>query len=350
MAVIVDIATALPKNIHTQAEVTEALADRLASSDSQRTVLNRIHGATGVDTRHFALPISDYSELASFTESNALFAEHAMALAAQATSTALENAGLKADEVDHIFFTTVTGIAAPSLDVMLVSALGFRSDVRRTPSFGLGCAAGAAGIARVADYLAGHPDDVALVISVELCSLTIQWQDSSMANFIGTGLFGDGAATVVMVGENHKLAASGIKVLASRSALYPQSETMIGWKIGSTGLSLMLEAGVPSLIADNFATDVDVFMQSQNKSRSDIDLWVAHPGGPKILDAFSESLALDKSALESSWKVLSQCGNMSSAAVLHVLFDQKNQQPGTTGLLFALGPGVSAELVLLEWQ
>jgi len=210
--------------------------------------------------------------------------------------------------------------------------------------------AGAAGIARVADYLAGHPDEVALVVSVELCSLTIQWQDRSMANFIGTGIFGDGAATVVMVGEKHPLAKGGIEVVSSRSALYPESEEMIGWKIGSTGFTLMLEAGVPNLIETNFAQDVNAFLGSHALTPDDVDVWIAHPGGPKILDAFSDALGLQNKELDSSWAVLAKAGNMSSAAVLHVLFDVQKQPAGSTGLLFAMGPGVSCELVLLRWS
>lgn len=350
MSYILEIATALPKNIHTQAEVTSHLANRLAASDSDRAVLERIHSSARVRQRHFALPIKEYENLSSFTESNKLFSEHALALAEEATSKALKAAGIKASEVDHIFFTTVTGIAAPSLDVMLISRLGFRSDVRRTPSFGLGCVAGAAGLARVADYLVGHPNDVALVISVELCSLTIQWQDRSMANYVGTGIFGDGAATVVMVGENHPGTKTGVKVLASQSALYPETQDMIGWKIGSSGLSLMLEAGVPDLISKHFGPDVDAFLLKNGLNRSDVDLWIAHPGGPKILDAFSQSLDLAEGALASSWAVLEKAGNMSSAAVLHVMSEVRNQPAGSIGLLFAMGPGVTCELVLLRWS
>jgi alkylresorcinol/alkylpyrone synthase len=348
-AQIVGIGTALPSNVHTQAEVTQMLAPRLAPTAGSRAVLERIHQATGIQQRHFALPINDYALLEDFTQSNTLFVEHALALAVQATRQALDDAGVSVDEVDHLFFTTVTGIGAPSLDVMLAAEMGFRKDIRRIPSFGLGCVAGAAGLARVNDYLAGHPTAVALVVSVELCSLTVQWDDRSMANFVGTGIFGDGAASVVLVGEGHSLATDAIEVSATRSALYPQTEDMIGWKIGASGLSLMLEAGVPEAIEQHFAADVDELLSSQNLTRSDVDVWLAHPGGPRILEAFTESLHLPPEALASSWEIMAQAGNMSSAAVLHVLAAERSQPVGTRGLLFALGPGMSAELVLLEW-
>lgn len=350
MARIIGIATDLPQNVHRQSDVTEMLATRLAASKADRAVLERVHTAARVQQRHFALPIEQYEDLNSFSESNAMFAKHALALAENATRRALAVAGVLASDVDHVFFTTVTGVGAPSLDVLLGAKLGFRSDIRRTPSFGLGCAAGAAGIARVADYLAGHPNHVALVVSVELCSLTLQWQDRSMANFVGTGIFGDGAATLVMVGEAHPLADGGIKVLASRSILYPSSQEMIGWKIGSSGFTLMLEAGVPDLISSQFSEDVSSFLAAEGIEQNDIDVWIAHPGGPKILEAFAGSLSLNEGALASSWGVLAKAGNMSSAAVLHVLFDEQQQTIGSKGLLFAMGPGVSCELVLLEWM
>ena len=349
VAVIVEVGTALPVHVHAQAEITEVLAKTLAPTDSARAVLKRIHEATQVKQRHFVMPISEYESVDSFSKGNLLFAEHALALAMQATQLALDKAGLVAEQVDHLFFTTVTGIGAPAIDVLLASRMGFRSDLKRIPSFGLGCAGGAAGIARVADYLLGHPNGVALVVSVELCSLTIQWEDHSMANFVGTGIFGDGAATVVMVGNNHILASRGITVNSSKSSLYPETQEMIGWRIGTSGLSLMLEAGVPEIIEQHFAKDVDSLLEANELSRGDIDVWVAHPGGPKILEGFSSALGLKRGALAASWAVMARAGNMSSAAVLHVLADVFKQPKSSRGLLFALGPGVTVELVLLEW-
>ena len=297
----------------------------------------------------FVLPISEYTDIDSFTMANELFAQHAITLVEDSTRRALDNAGLNADEVDHLFFTTVTGVGAPALDVLLAARMGFRTDLKRIPSFGLGCAGGAAGIARVSDYLVGDPKAVALVVSVELCSLTIQWEDRSMANYVGTGIFGDGAAAVVMVGSEHPKALTGIRVRGTRSTLYSDTESLIGWKIGASGLSLMLEAGVPEMIIEHFAGEVDLLLSQQGLSRDDIDVWIAHPGGPKILEAFASSLELSDADFAASWDVMARAGNMSSAAVLHVLNDIYQQPPKSLGLLFAVGPGVSLELVLLEW-
>jgi alkylresorcinol/alkylpyrone synthase len=354
MARILSVAPALPAHEHAQDEITAALAAGMAEDDRTRAVMERIHAASGIRTRHLALPLDQYRGLSGFTETNELFVEHALPLAQRAVRDALAQAGLGVDHVDHLFFTTVTGLGAPSLDALLATSMGFRPDLRRVPSFGLGCVAGAAGIARVADYLAGHPRGVALLVSVELCSLTLQWDDHSMANVVGTGIFGDGAAAVVMVGDDHPLATQRStalpSVVSSRSALYPDSAEMIGWQIGSAGFRLMLAAGVPALIGGHFAEGVDALLADRGWQRGDIDVWIAHPGGPRVLESFAGSLELPPAALDISWGVMERTGNMSSAAVLHVLAAVGERAAGDRALLFALGPGVTAELVLLEWS
>jgi alkylresorcinol/alkylpyrone synthase len=348
MAHIAAVDVALPARVYTQAQVTAELVGRLAPDDATKTVIERVHQATGVATRHLALPLEDYAGLESFTEANELYAQHALPLVVDSATAALDKAGLVPEDVDMVFFTTVTGLGAPSLDVALHKALGLRQDVKRIPSFGLGCVAGASGIARVADYLAGHKTGVALVVCVELCSLTIQWDDTAMANIVGTGLFGDGAAVAVMTGVNHPQ-ARGPRVAGSQSSLYPDSEEMIGWRIGSTGFRLMLQAGVPAMIDGHFKSDVGRFLDSLGKTTDDVTAWLAHPGGPRILESFSEVLQLDPGDLSTSWDVMASVGNLSSAAVLHVLAKEMEQPAGTLGLLFALGPGISTELVALEW-
>ncbi len=354
MAHILAVAPVLPEHAVTQQQITAELAEGMTDDPVARAVIHRIHSASGIDTRHLALPLAQYRAIEGFTASNALFAELALPLATRAVEAALAEAGLVVGDVDHLFFTTVTGVGAPSLDAMLATSMGFRSDLRRVPSFGLGCVAGAAGLARVADYLAGHPTGVALLVAVELCSLTLQWDDPSMANVVGTGIFGDGAAAVVMVGDAHPalLAATSprARVVGSRSALYPESAEMIGWRIGAQGFRLMLAAGVPALIDGHFAAAVDELLDEAGWSRADVNDWIAHPGGPRVLESFSAALDLAPAALATSWAVLARAGNMSSAAVLHVLAEGGDRPVGTRGVLFALGPGVTAEIVLLEWS
>jgi alkylresorcinol/alkylpyrone synthase len=351
MSRIAAVAPVLPSFVYSQREITTELAPLITSVPARQAVLERMHAASGIGTRHTALPLERYRELGSFRETNDIFIEVATDLAERALRTALDDAGVPASAVDFILFTSVTGISAPSIDALLVPRVGLRPDVKRLPSYGLGCMGGAAGIARVHDFLEGHPTGVGVLISVELCSLTLQRDDETMANFVATGLFGDGAAAVVMLGEEHPLAA-GPRVVATRSAIYPDTREVIGFNVGGTGFEIVLTPGVAEVIENNFPADVAAFLAETELAVADVDWWVAHPGGPKVLEAFESSLEVPRAAFARSWACLDRVGNLSSAAVLHVLADTlqlDEHEAGSPGLLFALGPGVSAEFVLLEW-
>ena len=210
MTVIAAVGTALGAHAYDQETITSVFGQHVVGDDaSARAVLERLHAHTGVRTRHLALPLEDYPRLDGFTGANDAWLRVGVPLGEDAVRRALALAGLEPSDVDLLMTTTVTGVAAPSLDGRLVQPLGLRPDVKRVPMFGLGCVAGVAGVARVHDYLLGHPDDVAVLLAVELCSLTVQPDDTSVANLVASGLFGDGAAAVVLVGER-RAAALGI--------------------------------------------------------------------------------------------------------------------------------------------
>jgi alkylresorcinol/alkylpyrone synthase len=347
MTRIAAVAPVVPDYCYTQAEITAEVAPMLTHGDSHRAVLERVHGNSRIDTRYTALPLERYRNLGTFTETNELFIQVATDLCARALTTALDQCGLRPAEVDFVIFTSVTGISAPSIDALLIARLGLRQNIKRLPSYGLGCVAGAGGIARVHDYLVGHPDEVGVLLAVELCSLTLQLGDESMANFVASGLFGDGGAAVVMVGDNR--AQQGPTIVDTRSFVYPDSEGVIGFNVGETGFEIVLTAEVAEVIGKHFPSNVASFLADNSRSLSDIHTWFAHPGGPRILEAFADSLRLPDNALALSYESLARVGNLSSASVLHVLAAGFDQPAGSDGLLFAVGPGVSAEFVLLEW-
>jgi alkylresorcinol/alkylpyrone synthase len=227
-----------------------------------------------------------------------------------------------------------------------------KPSVKRTPIFGLGCLAGAAGLARASDALRAFPGDVGVLLSVELCSLTLQRDDASVANLVATGLFGDGAAAVVLAGSARANGAAGPRVLATRSVLYPDTEWVMGWEVVDTGFKVVLSAKVPEVIEARIGADVDAFLSEHRLSRKDIRHWVAHTGGPKVIEAFRRGVGLPEEALERSWRSLREVGNLSSASVLFVLGDfleSRDARAGDLGLLAAMGPGFSAELLLLSW-
>lgn len=347
MTRIAAVAPVLPEHSSSQADITRELAPLISTDPGKRAVLERMHAASGIGTRHTALPLERYRDLGSFGETNDIFIRVATDLAEQALRTALDTAELAANDIDFILFTSVTGFSAPSIDALLVPRLGLRPDVKRLPSFGLGCVAGASGIARVHDYLVGHPDEVGALISVELCSLTLQRADETMANFVATGLFGDGGAAVIMVGSG--IDDAGPRIVDTRSAFYPDTGDVIGWNVKTSGFEIVLTAGVADLIERTFPVGVRSFLADNGLTIADIGCWIAHPGGPRVLEAFAGALGLRREAFAPSWASLDRVGNLSSASVLHVLADVDPQPSGTRGLLFALGPGVSAEFVLLEW-
>jgi alkylresorcinol/alkylpyrone synthase len=357
MSVIASVHGVVPNHRYPQETITAEFSKLVSPDGSQHRVIERIHKATGVHHRNLSLPLDAYKELLGFGSSNNEFIRVGVDLGRQAIEGALENAEVKASEVDMIISTSVTGIAVPSIDSRLIPQLNFRPDIKRLPTFGLGCVAGATGIARVHDYLLGDPDGVAILLSVELCSLTVQRDDLSMPNIVASGLFGDGAAAVVMLGERRALAMglSGPKVLSSRSRIYEASEDAIGWDIKETGFHIVLSAEVPKMIQAQIDADVTEFLADNNLKKTDIAHWICHPGGPKVITAVANALNLSDQQLAVTWQSLANQGNLSSASILHLLQDifygSQDSPPevDSYGLLISMGPGFSTELVLVKW-
>jgi alkylresorcinol/alkylpyrone synthase len=347
---IASVATAFPENYYRQEEILAELAQQWGGSPQALARLEGLSSRTGVAARHLALPKEDYGRVRGFSARNKEYIRVATELGAQALSTALAEAEVDPAQLGHLFFVSVTGVATPSIDARLVNRLRLNPELRRTPIFGLGCVAGAAGLARAADWAKAYPESHVALLAVELCSLTWQDDDLSVPNLIGSSLFGDGAAAVVIAGAS--LPARGPRIVASRSVFYPGTEEVMGWDIGSQGLRIQLSAGVPELVRRHVPVDLDRFLADHGLSRADVQHWVLHTGGPKVLEAFQECLGLSARDLEFSWSQLRNNGNLSSASVLMVLRDvwrERRPAPGERALLMAMGPGFCSEMVLLEW-
>jgi alkylresorcinol/alkylpyrone synthase len=348
---IASVARALPPHYHPQAELSGALQALWAQHrkfNPER--VTALHESVQVKGRHLAIPMADYPALDTFAKRNAVWIREAVRLGEQAVRAAVEKAGLQLSDIDVLCFTSITGLATPSIDARLVNRLGLRPDVKRLPIFGLGCVAGVAGTARLSDLLRGFPKQTAVLLSVELCSLTVQRDDISVSNLIAAGLFGDGAAALVIRGGD--TVGAGPRVVASQSVFYPGTEDVMGWDFLDSGFKVVLSARVPDMVLENVRGNVDAFLASHGLKRSDVKHWVAHTGGPKVLEAFESSLELPPGALARSWASLRSVGNLSSASVLYVLSDlleEKVAQPGDVGLMMAMGPGFCSELVLLRW-
>jgi alkylresorcinol/alkylpyrone synthase len=347
---IAAVASALPENYYEQAVLTRYLQEVFASEPAAARRLPQLHENSQVGGRYLALPLERYQALQSFTDFNRAWLACALDLGERAVTAALERAGLRPQDVDAIYFATVTGLASPSIDARLMNRLPFRPDVARLPLFGLGCVAGAAAVSRAAEFVRGKPDGVALVLTIELCSLSLQRDDRSIANLISTGLFGDGASAAVVVGKDR--ATNGPEIVRTRSVFYPDTEDLMGWDIGAHGFRIVLSPDVPVVARERLPADIDAFLRDSGVARESIRSWVCHPGGPKVLQALQDGTGLSRADLASSWAMLERAGNLSSASVLLVLEDtQQRRTParGSLGVMLAMGPGFCSELLLLRW-
>jgi alkylresorcinol/alkylpyrone synthase len=351
---IVATTMAFPPYYSSQDEVLAALKTYWKMEPENFAVLERLLSRTGVEGRYFSRPVAEYAKLDTWGKANDVWIETAERLGAEAISTLLLETGLPPEKIGSIFSVSITGIACPSIEARLINRLKLPVHIKRTPIFGLGCVAGASGLARAADYVKAYPDQAAILLSVELCSLTWQRDNVSVPNLISSGLFGDGCAAVLVVGAElaAEMGYSGPDIVASQAIFYPDTQDVMGWEISEKGFRIVLSADVPAMVREHLGKNVDDFLATRGLVRGDIGSWIMHTGGPKVLDANAEALGLTREDFTLSWEALRRAGNLSSASVLMVLNDvMREHRPaaGTCSLLIAMGPGFCSEMVLLEW-
>jgi alkylresorcinol/alkylpyrone synthase len=350
MARIVSVGTAVPQHRIAQSEARSFAANFFGAEYPDIERLLGLFDHTEIETRYICQPPEWYTQARSFVEKNEAYIDWSLKLGSEAIANCLDRARVRPEQIDQLIFVSTTGLATPSMDARLIGHLGFGAHTRRTPIWGLGCAGGVAGVAHAHHHLLGQPGALALVVSVELCSLTFHFGDKSKSNLVATALFGDGAAAVLLAGGETDL--SGTEIVDTRTTLWPDSLDVMGWNFETEGMQVVFSRAIPSIVHELGADNLRQFVADNGLSLTDVDRLITHPGGAKVIQAYEEALALTNGKLAGARAVLRDYGNMSSASVLFVLQHelQKKKPPANAwGLMSALGPGFSSELALLRF-
>ncbi|WP_368505820.1 type III polyketide synthase [Alkalihalophilus sp. As8PL] len=362
MPSITSISTYAPPNTFTQDTITEFARELFSENFQSIERLLTVFANGQISERQFAAPIDWFKEDHSLKEKNDLYIELATKYGAEAIKNCLNNRlflkeEVDVKEIDAIILVSSSGMSTPSIDARIMNVLPFSPHTKRIPIWGLGCAGGAAGISRAYEYCRAYPESNVLVVCIELCSLTFQRNDRSKSNLVGTSLFADGIACALVSGDHSSMVHNSNRsvrpvIRQTMSTLMPDSEEVMGWDVKDTGLHVVFSRDIPSIIKNWLKPNVEEFLVRNNLEAGQIDAFVAHPGGKKVLEAYEETLSIPKSMTEVSREVLNKHGNMSSPTVLYVLEQFMNQEmePGSYGLMAALGPGFCSELVLLQWE
>jgi alkylresorcinol/alkylpyrone synthase len=350
MATIASVGTAVPRHVLTREEVRQTCLEIFRDLPDLERLIEVVDHA-GVERRHLCFPPMYYLQPRDFEERNLDYQAQACLLGEEAIRGCLEPAGLDPTDIDHLIFVTTTGLATPSIDALLAHRMKMRPELRRTPIFGVGCAGGVVGLARAATAAEERPGQRVVLLSVELCGQTLQLQDVSRSNLVGAALFGDGAAAVLVTSGGRS--QFGARVVRSASHLFPDSAGVMGWRFHSGGLELRLQQDVPGLVRRELPPLVQMLLEPEGLEIGDIDHYVFHPGGAKVLAAYRTCLGIREEKMEPARRFLHSFGNLSSASVLFILksiFEEATPREGDLGLMLALGPGFAAEQLLLRWS
>lgn len=334
-----------------QEQVKEYAAALFRPSYPQIDRMMSAYDNTGIRTRNFCQPLTYYGRERSFKEQNDDYCRLTLDAAAEAAANCLQQAGISKEQLTDIIFVSSTGLATPSMDAHIINVMRLPQNIRRTPIFGLGCAGGVAGYARACAAALADPEAIVLLITAELCSLTFMRNDFSKSNFIGSGLFADGVAACIFTGDKVTQHNKTNQYIAAQSRIYPDSLDVMGWDFSSDGFKVLFSQDIPSLVSRYIRDDVDHFLAQQGISLEQIRHFIFHPGGTKVLSAYEEALGIDAVQLANTRMVMQENGNMSAPTVLYVLDRLLQQTPEDGyGIMLAMGPGFSSEMVLLEFN
>jgi alkylresorcinol/alkylpyrone synthase len=359
MPKILSVGTSIPKYLIHQETAVEFAKELFEESFKDINRLLTVFQNGQIEKRHFARDAEWFREPHTLEEKNDIYIQEAVACGVESIKSCINNPAkldepVPYEEIEAIFYISTTGMATPSIEARIMNVLPFSPYTKRIPIWGLGCAGGAAGLSRAFEYCKAFPEAKVLVVSVELCSLTFQKNDRSKSNLVGTSLFADGIASVLVAGDEAEISASHVypRILGSQSTLMKDSEDVMGWEVKNEGLYVVFSRDIPAIVTNWLAPNVERFLHAHKKDIDNLDHFVVHPGGKKVLEAYKECLGIDQSKLEVSLKVLKEYGNMSSATILYVLKEimENDAVKGDIGIAAALGPGFSSEILLLEWE
>lgn len=332
-----------------QLKVREFAKEVFTSSFSDIERLLQVFDNTEIETRNLCKPLAWYLQPHTFEEQNREYIRLALEYSVKAIEACVASAGVEKNEITDLVFVSTTGLATPSLDALIINQMRLNPHINRMALFGLGCGGGVSGFAKACTQAKANPRAVVLLVAVELCSLTFLRGDPSKSNFIGSCLFADGAAACLITGDEYRHTPDGgTRFVAAESRLYYDTLDIMGWDFTDHGFKVLFSPGIPSLVAANVREDVTSFLARHELSLSDIRNYIFHPGGKKVLAAYEEALSLETHALQTTREVMAKYGNMSSTTVLYVLERFLHDSKRGYGLMMAMGPGFSSEMVLLD--
>ncbi len=341
---LLSLATAVPPHV---VEQSEAKARAREAFGGKKALFDRLSGVfdnAGIASRHIVAPLDWYMTTHGWHDRNAVYLEAAERLFIEAATTAIERAGLVPDQIEGIVTVSTTGIATPSLEARALSKVGFRSDVRRVPVFGLGCAGGVNGLSIASRLAAAEPGSMWLFVTVETCSISIRLDSDDPAAVVATALFGDGAAAAVVTSGKHSLA----RIRGSAEKIWPDTLRIMGWDVEDPGLAVVFDRAIPPFIAAELEQAVDEMCAKLGTTRAEIDRYCCHPGGVKVIDAIESALHLNQGELNLEREVLRDYGNMSAPTVLFVLERLLERGLPDKVMMTAFGPGFTCAGMLLE--
>jgi alkylresorcinol/alkylpyrone synthase len=346
MAKIISTAKAIPPYKVDREIAKEYTYHHFKSKFSDIDRLVQVFESSRIDSRYFCVPKEWFFTPKCFQEKNDTYIEWATRLSAQASQKCLDSASLTPQDVDYIIFVSTTGLSTPSIDARLINILHMRSDIKRTPIWGLGCVGGAAGLSMAFNHIKAFPDSKVLLVAVELCGLTFNFNDLSKSNLVATAIFADGAAAVLLGSEG-----DGPEIQATQSTIWPDSLDVMGWNFHNEGMQVVFARAIPAIVHKYARENISSFLGKHDSSIDKLDYFLIHPGGARVVDAYKESLGLNEDKLKIAENVLRENGNMSSVTILYILDEflkTDYKKPRALGLMTALGPGFSSESLLFK--